>query len=220
LIPYKDDNPTRRPPVVTLAIIALNVLVFIMELAGNMQAMAFNYGAIPRAMLTLQSNQPISPVLTVFTAMFLHGGFLHIGGNMLYFWIFGNNIEDKLGHGRFLVFYLLSGVVAAYSNALVDPTSTVPMIGASGAIAGILGAYILLFPRAQVYTVIILIFFIQIVRLPSLIVIGFWIIIQVINGLMASGVTGQHAGVAWFAHIGGFLFGLGMIKVFLKTRRR
>jgi membrane associated rhomboid family serine protease len=220
LIPYKDDNPTRRPPVVTLAIIALNVLVFIMELAGNMQAMAFNYGAIPRAMLTLQSNQPISPVLTVFTAMFLHGGFLHIGGNMLYFWIFGNNIEDKLGHGRFLVFYLLSGVVAAYCNALVDPTSTVPMIGASGAIAGILGAYILLFPRAQVYTVIILIFFIQIVRLPSLIVIGFWIIIQVINGLMASGVTGQHAGVAWFAHIGGFLFGLGMIKVFLKTRRR
>jgi membrane associated rhomboid family serine protease len=220
LIPYKDDNPTRRPPVVTLAIIALNVLVFIMELAGNMQAMAFNYGAIPKAMLTLQSNQPISPVLTVFTAMFLHGGFLHIGGNMLYFWIFGNNIEDKLGHGRFLVFYLLSGVVAAYSNALVDPTSTVPMIGASGAIAGILGAYILLFPRAQVYTVIILIFFIQIVRLPSLIVIGFWIIIQVINGLMASGVTGQHAGVAWFAHIGGFLFGLGMIKVFLKTRRR
>lgn len=205
---------------VTLAIIALNVLVFIMELAGNMQAMAFNYGAIPKAMLTLQSNQPISPVLTVFTAMFLHGGFLHIGGNMLYFWIFGNNIEDKLGHGRFLVFYLLSGVVAAYSNALVDPTSTVPMIGASGAIAGILGAYILLFPRAQVYTVIILIFFIQIVRLPSLIVIGFWIIIQVINGLMASGVTGQHAGVAWFAHIGGFLFGLGMIKVFLKTRRR
>ncbi|MEJ2182111.1 MAG: rhomboid family intramembrane serine protease [Nitrospirota bacterium] len=220
MIPYKDDNPTRRPPVVTLAIIALNVLVFIMELAGNMQAMAFNYGAIPKAMLTLQSNQPISPVLTVFTAMFLHGGFLHIGGNMLYFWIFGNNIEDKLGHGRFLVFYLLSGVVAAYSNALVDPTSTVPMIGASGAIAGILGAYILLFPRAQVYTVIILIFFIQIVRLPSLIVIGFWIIIQVINGLMASGVTGQHAGVAWFAHIGGFLFGLGMIKVFLKTRRR
>ncbi|MEW6601185.1 MAG: rhomboid family intramembrane serine protease [Nitrospirota bacterium] len=157
--------------------------------------------------------------MTVFTSMFMHGGLLHIGFNMLYLWIFGNNIEDRLGAIRFIIFYLLSGVVAAYAHALTNSGSTVPMIGASGAVSGILGAYILLFPHARVHTLFFFIFFVQVIRLPAMIVIGFWIVIQFVNGLVSHG-TGAHGGIAWFAHIGGFVFGILMIKFFLKKRRR
>ena len=150
--------------------------------------------------------------------MFLHGGLLHIGGNMLYLWIFGNNIEDRLGHFRFLLFYLVSGIIASYAHALSAPSSTVPMIGASGAVAGVLGAYILLFPHARVHTLIFFGFFIQVIKIPALIVIGFWAIIQVINGILSQGLLPQ-GGVAWFAHIGGFLTGLLTIKIWLPKRR-
>ena len=137
---------------------------------------------------------------------------------MLYLWIFGNNIEDMLGHVRFMAFYLLSGVVAAYSHALTEPHSLVPMIGASGAVSGVLGAYFLLFPHARVHTILFFGFFWQLVRVPALIVIGFWAIIQLINGILTEGLLGQ-GGVAWFAHIGGFLFGLISIKLWLPKRR-
>ena len=150
--------------------------------------------------------------------MFLHGGLLHIGGNMLYLWIFGNNIEDKLGHFRFLIFYLVSGIIASYAHAISSPSSNIPMIGASGAVSGVLGAYILLFPHARVHTLIFFGFFIQIVKIPALIVIGFWAIIQVINGILSQGLLPQ-GGVAWFAHIGGFLTGLLTIKIWLPKRR-
>jgi membrane associated rhomboid family serine protease len=183
-----------------------------------MEKTVYAYGAVPQYILTFEKFQPIHPALTVFTAMFMHGGVFHLGGNMLYLWIFGNNIEDKLGHLRFIIFYIFCGITAAYSHALIDPHSLTPMIGASGAISGILGAYLLLFPRAGVYTLIFLGFFVQVVKIPALIVIGFWAIVQFINGLVSTGLVKQ-GGVAWFAHIGGFLIGLLTIKLWLPRRK-
>ena len=180
--------------------------------------MVRSYGAIPHDLLTFERTQPVHPLATVFSSMFLHGGLFHLGGNMLYLWIFGNNIEDRLGHVRFLVFYLTAGLIAAYAHALTGPSSRIPMIGASGAISGVLGAYLLLFPQARVHTLIILGFFWQVVRVPALIVIGFWAIIQLVSGIMATGALAQ-GGVAWFAHVGGFLFGLFTVKLWLPRRR-
>jgi membrane associated rhomboid family serine protease len=220
LIPYKDDNPTHRLPYVTIGIIISNILIFLLEIISppGMEKTVYAYGAVPQYILTFEKFQPIHPALTVFTAMFMHGGVFHLGGNMLYLWIFGNNIEDKLGHLRFIIFYIFCGITAAYSHALIDPHSLTPMIGASGAISGILGAYLLLFPRAGVYTLIFLGFFVQIVKIPALIVIGFWAIVQFINGLVSTGLVKQ-GGVAWFAHIGGFLTGLLTIKLWLPRRK-
>ena len=219
MIPYKDDNPTRTFPFVTIGIIALNVAVFLWEISSpaGMKEITYSYGAIPHSILTFQTRQPVNPALTVFSSMFMHGGFLHLAGNMLYLWIFGNNIEDRLGHVRFIFFYAFCGVLAAYANAMADPHSAIPMIGASGAISGILGAYVLLFPRATVYSLIFLGFFITTVRIPALIVIGFWAIIQILNGVTSAGLH-EGGGVAWFAHVGGFLIGLVSIKLWLPRR--
>ncbi|HDH13570.1 MAG TPA: rhomboid family intramembrane serine protease [Nitrospirae bacterium] len=221
MIPFKDDNPTLRFPFITIALIAVNTAIFILQMLSPADPgkIAFAFGAIPHYLLTFKTVQPVHPVLTVFTSMFMHGGVLHLSTNMLFLWIFGNNIEDKLGYGRFIVFYLLCGFVAAYSHAITNPVSTMPMIGASGAVSGILGAYMLLFPRARVHTLIFLGFFVQVVRLPAVLVIGFWIVIQFINGILSRGTAG-HGGVAWFAHIGGFVFGILMIKIFMKRRKR
>jgi membrane associated rhomboid family serine protease len=221
LIPYKDDNPTATFPYFTIAFIALNTLVFFWQVVapGGLMEGVFSYGAVPIAILNFESHQPVHPVVTIFTAMFMHGGVLHLAGNMLYLWIFGNNIEDMLGHFRFVVFYVLGGVVAAYAHALSSPDSIIPMVGASGAVAAILGAYLLLFPRASVYTIIFLGFFVQVVRLPALIVIGFWAIIQFVNGIIEKDVMAG-GGVAWFAHIGGFLFGVLAVKAMMPKRKR
>jgi rhomboid family protein len=219
LVPYKDDNPVGTVPFVTYLIIGANIAVFILQFVSgeNARGIVYAYGAIPRNILSFNSDQAISPALTVFTSMFMHGGLVHLGGNMLYLWIFGNNIEDVLGHLRFFIFYLFSGVVSAYSYALTAPSSTIPMIGASGAISGVLGAYILLFPQARVHTIVFLGFFIQSIRIPALIVIGFWAIIQFVSGLLAH--TGpDQGGIAWFAHIGGFVAGLLTIKLWLPRR--
>jgi membrane associated rhomboid family serine protease len=140
-----------------------------------------------------------------------------VGGNMLFLWIFGNNIEDTLGHFKFVVFYLLSGLSAVYAHAFTEPGSVAPMIGASGAVSGVLAAYMVLYPRARVYTIILLGFFVQVVKVPALMYIGIWAIIQIVNGLYLRGMQG--AGVAWFAHVGGFLFGLAAIKLFRPKRR-
>ena len=220
MIPYKDDNPTHRFPYVTIGIIISNILIFLLEIISppGMEKTVYAYGAVPQYILTFEKFQPIHPALTVFTAMFMHGGVFHLGGNMLYLWIFGNNIEDKLGHLRFIIFYIFCGITAAYSHALIDPHSLTPMIGASGAISGILGAYLLLFPRAGVYTLIFLGFFVQVVKIPALIVIGFWAIVQFINGLVSTGLVKQGGG-ARFAHIGGFLIGLLTIKLWLPRRK-
>jgi len=219
LIPYKDDNPTNTFPFITIGIIVLNILIFILEIISQsgMKDVTYAYGAMPYYILTFETNQPIHPVLTVFTSMFMHGGLFHLGGNMLYLWIFGNNIEDRLGHIRFILFYSFCGIVSAYAHAITSPHSLTPMIGASGAISGVLGAYLLLFPRATVYTLVFLGFFVTTVKIPALIVIGFWAIIQFVNGIVSTGLDAR-GGVAWFAHIGGFLIGLLTIKLWLPRR--
>jgi membrane associated rhomboid family serine protease len=221
MIPYKDDNPTRTFPFVTIAIIVLNVFVFILQLMSEEggRDLVYSYGAIPYNIMNFKSHQPIPAVLTIFTSMFMHGGLLHIAGNMLYLWIFGDNIEDRLGHLRFVLFYLFCGVAAAYANAFMSSHSRIPMIGASGAISGILGAYALLFPAARVRTLVFLGFFVTVVRIPALIVIGFWAIIQLVSGLLSEGLISQ-GGIAWFAHVGGFIAGLLTIKMWLPRRFR
>jgi membrane associated rhomboid family serine protease len=221
MFPYKDDNPSHTFPFVTIGIIALNAAVFILQLfsGDDARSMVYAYGAIPHNIFMGAETQPINPLLTLLTSMFMHGGVFHIFGNMLYLWIFGNNIEDRLGHLKFIFFYLFCGIAASLSHALTSPGSTVPMIGASGAISGILGAYLLLFPYARVHTVIFLGFFVQVVRVPALIVIGFWAIIQVVNGLAIQGIQ-NHGGIAWFAHVGGFITGLVTIKLWLPRRFR
>ena len=219
MFPYKDDNPTTSFPSVTIGIISLNIVVFILQVlsGGDGQRIVFAYGAIPHNIVSFESTQPIHPFLTIFTSMFMHGGLFHIFGNMLYLWIFGNNIEDRLGHVRFIIFYLFCGIAAALSHVLTAAGSNVPMIGASGAVSGVLGAYLLLFPYARIHTVIFLGFFVQTVQVPALIVIGFWAIIQVVNGLISQGALNQ-GGVAWFAHVGGFIAGLITIKLWQPRR--
>ena len=164
---------------------------------------------------------PTAPTwLTVFTAMFMHGGLLHLGGNMLFLWIFGNNVEDSMGPVKFVIFYLLAGIAATAGQILIDPDSQVPNIGASGAIAGVLGGYLLLFPKARVVTIIFIVFFFTIIELPALVILGFWFIQQVLFGYFDLNSGGQGGGVAYFAHIGGFVFGLIAIKLFADERKR
>lgn len=221
MIPYKDDNPTTTFPLFTVSLIVVNIMVYFSQVFSHadMGSLSYAFGAIPHSLLTFESHQPVHPALTIFSSMFMHGGLFHLGGNMLYLWIFGNNIEDRLGHMRFVIFYLFCGVFAAYSHAVTHPDSTVPMIGASGAVSGVLGAYMLLFPHARVHTLLILGIFITTVKIPALIVIGFWAIVQFLNGMISSGLPNS-GGVAWFAHLGGFLVGLLTIKIWLPRRRR
>lgn len=220
MIPYKDDNPTRTFPSITIGIITFNILVFLWQITSpaGIEKLAYSYGAVPHYILTFETAQPIHPAITILSSMFMHGGVFHLFGNMLYLWIFGNNIEDRLGHLRFLAFYVFCGVVATYAHAITEPNSLIPMIGASGAVSGILGAYLLLFPKAGVYTIVILGFFIRLVKIPAFVVIGFWVIVQLINGLISRGVV--EGGVAWFAHIGGFLIGLLTITLWLPKKTR
>jgi membrane associated rhomboid family serine protease len=219
MIPLHDDNPTRIQPVVTMVTIAVCVLVFFwqMSLGGEGgQRAVYSLGVIP-AVLFDRAELPAELALlpaeaTVFTSMFLHGGIMHLVGNMLYLWIFGNNVEDSMGHARFVIFYLLCGVAAAVGQAWMHPDSQIPMIGASGAISGVLGAYLLLYPHARVLTVVPLGFYAQMIRLPALLVLGFWFVMQIFSSAAAGG--GEKGGVAWFAHIGGFIAGVVFIPLF------
>ena len=178
----------------------------------------FRYGIVPTDVVTAFSGyQYLDAITPFFTSMFLHGGWLHLAGNMLYLWIFGDNIEDRLGHGRYFAFYVLCGLAAGALHVIMDPLSGIPTVGASGAISGVLGAYLVLFPRARVLTVIPVFVFIQLAELPAIIVLAFWFIIQFFNGLVSFGVeTGGSGGVAWWAHIGGFLAGFLLILPFRK----
>jgi len=222
MIPLHDDNPTEITPVVTVGIIVICVLVFLWQVAHPApvaRAIVFAFGMIP-AVLTGQAVLPpelgvIPPELTVFTSMFMHGGWMHLIGNMLYLWIFGNNVEDSMGHARFIVFYLVCGIAAALAQTLIDPTSEIPMIGASGAISGVLGAYLLLYPRARVLVGIPLGFFLWTTYLPAAAVLGFWFLLQLLSSAAAS--SGQ-GGVAFFAHIGGFVAGMALIPLFKHSR--
>jgi rhomboid family protein len=276
VLPLKDNIPTARFPIVTVVVIAINVIVFIWQLNfptderldqvgfGAIDQSALEYGAIPdritnpsedlncavgavesagqlqagivcpgsrefrEAEVAGRSDPDLTPIpidqapwwVTLFTSMFMHGGILHIAGNMLFLWVFGNNIEDSMGRVKFALFYLLAGLIAVYSQALIDPGSTAPTIGASGAVAGVLGAYALLHPRARILTLIFIIFFVTLVEIPALILLAVWFVLQFIPALGQVAVeTGGDQGIAYFAHVGGFLFGLAAIKLFA-TRRR
>jgi membrane associated rhomboid family serine protease len=222
MIPLHDDNPTTLRPVVTIGLIAACALVFLWQMSLSTyaaQAAVYAYGMIPAVLFGTAQLPPevaaIPAELSVLTAMFLHGGLLHLGGNMLYLWIFGNNIEDSMGHGRFIVFYLLCGVAAALAQAIQAPDSTVPMIGASGAISGVLGAYLMLFPRAHVLVLVPIGFFLPVIRVPAVLVLGFWFVLQ----FLQSGMTaGEGGGVAYWAHIGGFVAGMILIVPFRYKR--
>ena len=277
MLPLKDNNPTARFPVITVALIVINVAVFIWQLNfpkdekleqagfGSIDQSSLEYGAIPyrishadnrdcavgavaqaqgqfaagvvcpgtrdydEAVAIGQQNPDARPItinegawwVTLFTSMFMHGGFLHIAGNMLFLWVFGNNIEDRLGRVKFLIFYLLAGLIAVYTQAFIDTASTAPTIGASGAIAGVLGAYALLFPKARVLTLIFIIFFVTLVEIPALILLAIWFILQFIPALGQVAVeTGGGEGVAYFAHVGGFVFGLAVAGLILAVTGR
>jgi membrane associated rhomboid family serine protease len=231
MLPLKDDVPSRSFPLISLLLIAANVAAFLYQVsleAGTggtgraATAFVMEFGAVPcRVTGMCAAGDSPAPFVTVFTSMFLHGGLFHIAGNMLYLWIFGDNVEDTLGHLRFLTLYVLSGVGAATAQILMSPGSHVPMVGASGAISGVLGAYLILFPHASVLTLITFGFFIRFVHVPAVIVLGFWIVVQVVNGLLSYGALAAGAaeggGVAWFAHIGGFVAGV-MLLFLLRPR--
>jgi membrane associated rhomboid family serine protease len=223
MIPLRDDNPTRTVPVVTIALIVLNVLAFLYQMSIGLGTSAFQFGLIPAELVHHAdfayggrgTELPpgvgvfnLEPAwLTVFTSMFMHGSIMHILGNMWYLWIFGNNVEDAMGKGRFLAFYLLSGIAAAALQTVLGPGSQVPMVGASGAIAGVLGAYLLLYPGSRVLSIIPLgiIWFTR--EVPAWLVLGFWFVIQLFSGLGSIAMQ-QQGGVAYAAHVGGFIFGL------------
>ena len=212
-LPIYDDNPTRRTPVVTMALIALCVMVFLWQLslgARGGDLAVYSFGLVP-AVLFGHAELPeplrvVPPWMSVITSMFMHGGFLHLAGNMLYLWIFGNNVEDRLGRGGFLLFYLVGGVLAALAQVAIDPNSPVPTIGASGAIAATLGAYLVFYPGARVTSLVFLGFFYQLMNIPAAIVLVLWFGLQLLSGIGSLGVS-QSGGVAFFAHIGGFVFG-------------
>ena len=217
MIPLKDNLPTRHLPIVTLVFIGINTYAFLkLFLLGSYagQRYVLYYGLLPCSLTgsCQVTGRAFSPEVTLLTSMFVHAGFFHFAGNMLYLWIFGNNVEDSMGKVRFVIFYLLCGFAAAYAQILVGPDSRIPMVGASGAISGVLGAYLLLFPRARVLTLIPLGFFLYMAEIRAVFVLGFWIVIQVLNGLLTFSHDG--GGVAWFAHIGGFVAGFALIGLF------
>ncbi|MEQ8286661.1 rhomboid family intramembrane serine protease [Thalassospira sp.] len=216
MLPIKDNNPTTITPWVTYAIIAINVVVFLGTVTLDPQSarlMNIQYGAIPAVLFGHADLPPeLSPFpagfgfLSIFSAMFMHGGWMHLGGNMLYLWVFGNNVEDAMGHFRFLMFYLICGVAAALGHGLLDTQSQLPMIGASGALAGVLGAYFLLYPKARI---LVWFFWVFIFYVPAVFVLGFWFVTQIINF-----GSGAQDGIAWVAHIAGFIAGMALIPLF------
>ena len=230
MFPYKDENPTELPPVATVGIIVLNLLAWLfVQGAGAMGPVTRSvcqFGLIPGALLgsappgtTVPLGNGVTCVLTdatwrtVITSMFMHGGWLHVLGNMWFLWVFGNNIEDSMGHVRFVLFYLLCGIVAAATQTLVSPGSLVPMVGASGAISGVMGAYILLYPRVRVHTLVTLGFFVTTIALPAYVMLGYWFVYQLLLGTVGA-LSRLEGGVAFWAHVGGFVAGVVLIKLF------
>ena len=224
MIPLKDDNPTSSRPIVTYFLIGMCVVVFFMQLGSESYRtgqLFYSYGLIPSVLMghdQLPMDLYVVPAyVTIFSSMFMHGGFMHLIGNMLYMWIFADNIEDSLGPKNFIIFYLLSGIGAATAQVLADTSSQIPMVGASGAIGGVLGAYIINYPKAKVLVLIPFGFFSQLIKIRALYVLGFWFVLQFINSSMSSS---QGGGVAYAAHIGGFVSGIVLILFFNKKASR
>jgi membrane associated rhomboid family serine protease len=220
MIPIGDDDDAGPPPLVSWALIALNVLAFMLELAQGseaaLQSFVTAWGVVPREYSTARDLAPHIPLpfwSTLITSMFLHGGWMHIGGNMLYLWIFGDNLERIMGHVRYLVFYLVTGIAAGLAHIVSGPESTIPSVGASGAISGILGGYLLRFPRNRVKVLTRG----GIMAVPAYVMLGLWIVLQLVSGLGSMARTEQTGGVAYMAHIGGFVAGLVLVKLFARN---
>ena len=224
MIPLRDTNPSETIPFVNYALIAVNALVFFYELSlgRHLNAFIIDFGVIPAQFLSdLRSmDVGIGTFLPLFTSMFLHGGWLHVIGNMLFLYIFGDNVEDKFGHARYFFFYLTAGIAAALTQVFVNPSSGMPMVGASGAIAGVLGAYIFMFPKARVVTLIPIFIFFQVVELPAFVFLGIWFLIQTLSGIFSLGIGSDVGGVAFWAHIGGFATGAILFPFLRKVRWR
>ncbi len=222
--PYRDDNPANTVPYVTIGLILLNILIFISMHAQGSDVYRFsiiNYGLIPVELTHFQNIYPsvaISPVLSLITSLFVHGGILHLAGNMWFLWIFGDNVEDQLGHFRYFIFYIFAGIFASLLHVAFFPSSVAPVIGASGAISGVLGAYAVFFPYARIRTFIFIFFFFTTVMVPAVVFVGIWILFQALSGLLSLGTAGG-GGVAWFAHLGGFLFGIYALRFFDGKKR-
>jgi len=216
VIPLRDNIPSRRGPIVNTSLIALNVLVFLFEIvvlgSDHLQGFAYRWGLVPAEFWQMGD---LRTWVTLFTSMFLHGGWWHLISNMLALYIFGDNIEDRVGHVRYLIFYLLGGLAASGAHLVAYSSSTLPTVGASGAIAGVLGAYLVLFPQARVLTLIPIFYFVRLIEIPAFVYLGFWFISQLFNGIFALAAADvfQSGGVAWWAHIGGFVFGLAVIRL-------
>ena len=213
MIPLRDIIPSRTTPYVTVSVIVINALVFFYELSLGAETEEFviAWGLVPAAFSWV----------TVLTSMFIHGGFLHFAGNMLYLWIFGDNVEDRLGHGRFIVFYVLCGVSAALVQTIVNPESVVPMVGASGAIAGVMGAYFVLYPRSRILTLVPIFFFIQLIEIPAIFFLGLWFVMQFLSGVGSIATsTGASGGIAFWAHVAGFAAGIGAVGLFKRPERQ
>ena len=229
MIPIYDDNPALGKPILVVGIIVLCVIIWFWQSGLGYQAnnqMIISYGLTPAAFLgKMEQAGPLISIFTLFTSMFMHGGFMHLAGNMLYLWIFGDNIEGALGHIRFIIFYLLCGIVAAFAQIFSAPESTIPMIGASGAVSGVLGAYLIFYPRARIRTFVFLGIFITFLRLPAVLLLGVWILGQIISANISNPGS---PGVAWFAHLGGFFAGMILgpllkkpnISIFQKPRTK
>ncbi len=231
MIPIRDRNPSGTFPYVTIGIIVINILIFLYELSlgSGLGEFIMKFGVVPLKVSYYSQASDLTFINTFFpfiSSMFLHGGFIHLIGNMWFLWIFGDNIEDKLGHFKFILFYILCGLIASSVHVFFNSQSNVPCIGGSGAIAGVLGAYMITFPHARVVTIVPLFIFIQVMELPALVVLGFWFVIQFFNGAASITASASGTGVAWWAHIGGFAAGviiLYIIRIFFnktyRTRR-
>jgi membrane associated rhomboid family serine protease len=229
MIPLRDANPVRRTPVVTIAIIVACIVAFAYRLGldstggagAEGDAFFYRYGLVPANLTAaIDTGKGLGEqALALLTSMFLHVSLLHLGGNMIYLWIFGNNIEDRLGRLGFLLFYVAGGAAAALAQVAIDPTAPIPLVGASGAISAILGTYIVLFPGARVLSLVFLVFFYQLIEVPAIAYLGVWFVLQLIDGLGSLGVTGSQGGVAFFAHIGGFVVGV-IVGLIIRGRGR
>lgn len=206
MIPIRDEIKTHRTPIVNYALIVINVLVFLWMFlnSGNLENIYYEYALIPANFL---NGIDLGDIKDMFTSMFMHGGWMHLIGNMLYLWIFGDNIEDRLGHLGYLLFYLAGGLAAALLQTFISPSSQIPMVGASGAIAAVLGAYLVMYPNSRVYTFVPIGFYARVRLMPAIVVLGLWFLLQLISGVGSLGALDQ-GGTAYFAHIGGFIFGL------------
>jgi membrane associated rhomboid family serine protease len=224
VIPLRDRVRSRSFPVVNLLLILANFVVFMHELGltnGGLTRFLETWGMIPAAVVHAYQTGALSPTTahiyaTLVTAEFVHGGWVHILGNMVFLWVFGDNVEDRMGHGRYLIFYVVVGAIGNVLFAALNPAATVPTIGASGSIAGVLGAYLLSFPRARVLTVVFILFFVTVVEIPAVVLLLYWFALQILNGLATLGGAEQAAGVAWWAHVGGFIAGMLLLPIFAR----